>query len=213
MNERLKLLRNKLGLTQQEFADGIGIKRNAITNYEIGRNEPMDAVISLICRTYHVNENWLRTGEGDMFVPDPKDELEALKRKYNLTSWAVHAIERFCTLDPKSQTVILKYMESVVDAIREDNGGSSAPSSKKHNSNHKKKGSAAHDHKASKSPAISNKTDIFDHVPSSHTIDYSKELDSALYHSRDFERIDCIDPGLFRLGLGPDLDAPENELL
>ena len=55
-----------------------------------------------------------------MFVPDPKDELEALKRKYNLTSWAIKAIERFCTLDPKSQDIILCYMESVVDAIREE---------------------------------------------------------------------------------------------
>lgn len=73
MNERLKKLRNKLGLTQQEFADKINIKRGAIANYEIGRNEPIDAVISLICREFSVNENWLRTGAGgdeNMFIPE-----------------------------------------------------------------------------------------------------------------------------------------------
>ena len=57
-------------------------------------------------------------------MPDPKDELEALKRKYNLTSGAIRAIEKFCTLDLKSQSIILKYMESVVDAMREDDTSS-----------------------------------------------------------------------------------------
>lgn len=68
MNERLKKLRKELDMTQQEFAEGIGIKRNTIATYESGRNEPIDAVISLICTKYNVSENWLRTGEGDMFV-------------------------------------------------------------------------------------------------------------------------------------------------
>lgn len=76
MNERLKELRKAIGLTQQEFADRIGIKRGAVANYEIGRNDPIDAVISLICREFNVNETWLRTGEGEMFEElDPDDEL------------------------------------------------------------------------------------------------------------------------------------------
>lgn len=68
MNERLKKLRKELDMTQQEFAEGIGIKRNTMATYESGRNEPIDAVISLICTKYNVNENWLRTGEGEMFI-------------------------------------------------------------------------------------------------------------------------------------------------
>ena len=74
MNERLKKLRKELDMTQQEFAEGIGIKRNTMATYESGRNEPIDAVISLICTKYNVNENWLRTGEGDMFNEVPRDE-------------------------------------------------------------------------------------------------------------------------------------------
>ena len=68
MSERLKKLRKELDMTQQEFAEGIGIKRNTMATYESGRNEPIDAVISLICTKYNVNENWLRTGEGEMFM-------------------------------------------------------------------------------------------------------------------------------------------------
>lgn len=68
MNERLKKLRKELDMTQQEFADRIGIKRNSLANYETGRNTPIDAIIVSICREFNVNENWLRTGEGEMFM-------------------------------------------------------------------------------------------------------------------------------------------------
>jgi len=69
MKERMKKLRKTLDLTQQEFADRIGIKRNSYANYETGRNTPIDAIIVSICREFNVNEEWLRNGTGDMFLP------------------------------------------------------------------------------------------------------------------------------------------------
>ncbi len=79
MNERLKELRKALNLTQQAFADAIGVKRNTVATYEIGRNEPIDAVIKLICDRFRVNEIWLRTGEGEMFIElSEDDELQQL---------------------------------------------------------------------------------------------------------------------------------------
>ena len=78
MKDRLKQLRKSLGITQQEFADKIGIKRNSYANYETGRNTPIDAIILSICREFNVNENWLRTGYGEMFVKmDKETELMA----------------------------------------------------------------------------------------------------------------------------------------
>ena len=74
MNERLKKLRKALDLTQQEFADRIGSKRNTIAKYETDTNVPSSAVISLICREFSVNEDWLRTGQGEMFVEQTRDE-------------------------------------------------------------------------------------------------------------------------------------------
>ena len=79
MKDRLKKLRKTLGMTQQEFADKIGIARGNIGAYEVGKNALSDAVISLICKTDFppkgkVNENWLRTGEGDMFTEMSRDE-------------------------------------------------------------------------------------------------------------------------------------------
>lgn len=75
MNERMKKLRKALDITQQEFADKIGIKRNSYANYETGRNVPIDAIIVSICREFNVNETWLRTGEGDMFVEISEEDM------------------------------------------------------------------------------------------------------------------------------------------
>jgi len=77
--ERMKKLRKALDLTQQEFADRIGSKRNTVATYEMGRTDPSAAVVSLICREFNVNETWLRTGEGEMLVKvDADDELKQI---------------------------------------------------------------------------------------------------------------------------------------
>lgn len=68
MKERIKELRKSLGITQQEFADKLGLKRNTIATYEIGKAVPSDRVVSDLCNKYNVNEEWLRTGKGEMFV-------------------------------------------------------------------------------------------------------------------------------------------------
>lgn len=74
MNERLRKLRKTLDLTQQTFADRIGIARGNIGSYEVGKSNLSDAVISLICREFNVNEHWLRTGEGEMFIELTRNE-------------------------------------------------------------------------------------------------------------------------------------------
>jgi len=65
---RIKDLREALGLTQEMFSKKIGLARNTIANYECGRREPTNQVITSICREYSVNETWLRTGKGEMFI-------------------------------------------------------------------------------------------------------------------------------------------------
>ena len=79
MKDRLKILRKELRLTQQELADRVGISRGNIAAYEVGKNSPSDAVISLICREFNVNEVWLRNGSGSMFQErSEEDEIKSL---------------------------------------------------------------------------------------------------------------------------------------
>ena len=80
MKERIKKIRKELDLTQQAFADKIGMKQNTIAQYEMGRTKPSDAIIFSICREFGVNEEWLRTGEGEMFVDSDDDFIEKIDR-------------------------------------------------------------------------------------------------------------------------------------
>lgn len=74
MNKRIKLIRTTLGMTQQEFADKIKVKRNTVATYEMGRSIPSDSAIALICKVFNVNEDWLRTGYGEMFKEVSKSD-------------------------------------------------------------------------------------------------------------------------------------------
>ncbi len=67
IGDRIKLLRNSLKLTQSEFGEKLGIARNTIASYEIGRRDPMEQTIISICREFNVNKVWLIEGRGEMF--------------------------------------------------------------------------------------------------------------------------------------------------
>lgn len=76
MNERLKIIRQELGLSQESFGKSINLSRSHIASLENGLRELTDRTISDICRVYDVNENWLRTGKDEMFLQlDREDEL------------------------------------------------------------------------------------------------------------------------------------------
>ena len=116
MKDRIKQIRKIKNLTQQEFATKLGIKRSTISNYEMGRNTPVDSVISLICREFHVNEEWLRNGTGEMFVPQSReDEIENTVRKL-LTSESDSFKSRFISMLARLSTSDWERLES--EAIR-----------------------------------------------------------------------------------------------
>jgi transcriptional regulator with XRE-family HTH domain len=117
VKDRIKLIRHTLGLTQQKFADRLGIKGNAISQYESGRNAPIDAVVSLICREFNVSEAWLRTGEGEMFVPKEEDALDELAKQYNLSDVDCVLVEKFLKLKPTERQAVIAYMKDVVSAL------------------------------------------------------------------------------------------------
>ena len=127
MNERIKALRKELNLTQQEFADRLNIKRGAVANYEIGRNEPIDAVVSLICKTFNVSEEWLRDGSGEMFIErSPEEEVgyyveDLLEYDGNGNAFydaIIEMMKTYHSLDDKSKTVIREYFKNVADGIK-----------------------------------------------------------------------------------------------
>lgn len=117
MKDRIKKLRKTLDMTQQQFADKIGVKRNTIAQYEIGRNEPLDTVINLICREFNVRKEWLQTGNGEMFLPKPSDVLDQLAYKYQISNADYIIIEKFLSLRPEMRKGMFDFFHEIAVAL------------------------------------------------------------------------------------------------
>lgn len=77
--ERVKEIRKNLGLTLEKFGKHLGVQKNAISAIENGRNSLTEQMAKSICREFNVSEEWLRTGEGEMFLPvNRKTKIEKL---------------------------------------------------------------------------------------------------------------------------------------
>lgn len=77
IHERIKAVRKTVGISQTEFGKRVGISRDAVNNIENGRlkrPEQKEPLYRLICTEFAINEQWLRTGEGDMFAPLSREE-------------------------------------------------------------------------------------------------------------------------------------------
>lgn len=123
MNERIKLLRKMLNLTQDEFSSKIGLSRNFIAQIETGAKNPSDRTISDILREFKVNETWLRTGKGDMFQElPPEDEtaaaisnvLEDIGCENSIYTLVKELLLKYERLDPKSKKVIEGFADDVI---------------------------------------------------------------------------------------------------
>lgn len=120
MKDRIKKIRKEANLTQQEFADRLGVKRGTIANYELGRNTPIDAVISLICREFKINEEWLRTGKGTKEQPEPKNELDKLAEKYNMSRDEYIFLEMYFKKKRSERDAIFRFLHDTFSAIETD---------------------------------------------------------------------------------------------
>ena len=80
INDRIKLIRKhpKISLTQEAFGERIGLKKSSLSLIENGINNVTQQTILSICREFNVNENWLKYGEGDMFITLTHDEEVAM---------------------------------------------------------------------------------------------------------------------------------------
>ena len=76
MNSRIRELRKALNLSQKEFAEKIGLKQNAISFMEKSGSTVTEQNIKTICSQFSVNENWLRSGNGQMFLEKEKKQKE-----------------------------------------------------------------------------------------------------------------------------------------
>lgn len=119
MNERIKKVRETLDLTQEEFGRRIGSARNTIANYENGNRNPSNSVILSICREFDINEDWLRTGEGEMFCKlETNDIVAKATRLLGEKDPMFEAfVETYSTLSPSDRKVLMDFGVNLVKSL------------------------------------------------------------------------------------------------
>lgn len=78
--ERIKDVRNSLGLTLEKFGEKLGVTKTAISRIEKGERSLTERMTKSICREFSVDYMWLTTGEGEMFVESDDDFFERIDR-------------------------------------------------------------------------------------------------------------------------------------
>jgi transcriptional regulator with XRE-family HTH domain len=116
MNERLKIARRALGLNQTEFGDRIGVTAAAISKLEIGERNFTDQMILALCKEYNINEAWLRTGIGEMFVVTENALIRQLSEQYDLNAFDRKILEIYVSLPKAHREVLQGFALKLVDA-------------------------------------------------------------------------------------------------
>jgi transcriptional regulator with XRE-family HTH domain len=106
INQRIKVLRKTLKVTQKEFATILAVSQSQIASMETGEREVSGRTIKQLCDSFDVNIHWLRTGEGDMF---------ARKRDFLYTK----LMTLFVNLEPRYQDFILNAIDQFL-AMQEE---------------------------------------------------------------------------------------------
>jgi len=107
IKDRIRELRNELGLSQVKFAKGISVSSGYIARLETGNLEVHERIIRLICITYNVSELWLREGTGDKFVGQSG-------------STTILALSYFEQLTPNFKDYVLRQLENLLLLLKQE---------------------------------------------------------------------------------------------
>lgn len=124
--ERVKQIRKNKGMTLEKFGERVGVTKQTVSRIENGVNALTEQMLLSVCREFDVNEQWLRTGEGEMFKErSPSEEigyyvedlLEYDGHGNPFYDMIIEMMKTYVELDEKSQAVIRGYFQTVSDGI------------------------------------------------------------------------------------------------
>ena len=104
--ERVRVLRKELGLTQEEFAERIHVKRGVISSIEINRGNLTERMANDICDVYNVNYQWLVDGEDVPMFFDDQTMLDEVAREYGLNKNERILIEYYLNNPDKREAIV-----------------------------------------------------------------------------------------------------------
>lgn len=117
MHTRIMEIRKSEGLSRAAFGDRIGVSGDVINNLERGRVEIKDHIIKLLCREFNVNEEWLRTGAGEMFIE--KDDEDILMEHMGRilgsdSSFKKRFVKAFMTMTDEEWDLVERKMKEII---------------------------------------------------------------------------------------------------
>lgn len=120
MNERIKELRLKLGLSQEDFGRRLGVGRGAITNIELNKVEPKPLFVDLICEQFRVSKEWLETGDGPMLSDSlSEDELATIWAQIKVSDDDLikAIIKSYWQLNDSDKAAVRKMVDKMADKL------------------------------------------------------------------------------------------------
>lgn len=117
INIRFKEMRKTCKKTQIEFGKVLGISSSGVADIETGRRNVTEKHLIMLSNwdEYNVNIDWLRTGNGEMFLPSETDVLEKIRQEYRLTDQQFKFVSNFLRLPENEKEIIFNFLSSVFD--------------------------------------------------------------------------------------------------
>ncbi len=125
IGERIEILRKDLSMSRRVFGERLGVSESVIVNIEydrLKRPDQKESLYKLICKEFNVNEEWLRTGNGEMFVPLTRNQLItdfATDLIMEDNTFKKRLVEALAKLDESEWEVLEKLAENL---IKKDQG-------------------------------------------------------------------------------------------
>ncbi|MCB7304572.1 helix-turn-helix transcriptional regulator [Bariatricus massiliensis] len=114
VNERIKFLREDLGMSQAEFAYTLGIGQTTVSYLEKTGSTVKEQHIRLICKVHHVNYFWLTEEKGEPYLSPPSIIMDEVAEKYELDNMDKAIIEEYVKLEPEARKVIKTLIENIM---------------------------------------------------------------------------------------------------
>jgi transcriptional regulator with XRE-family HTH domain len=120
INERVKLLRKNLKLTQSEFGEKISVAQSYLASIESGKRDVTEKISKLICSLFNVNEEWFKNGIGEMFVESDSTIFTALSNEYKLDELDQKIIKAYLHLDSSKKDILKELISEMIASTTTD---------------------------------------------------------------------------------------------
>ena len=118
IGERIKEIRKLTKLTQKEFGYRISVAQTYLSQIEKGERDATEKIIKLVSTEFNIDENWLRTGEGEMLNESDEFSLDEYAQQHDMSEMDLKIIKGFLDLDPEVRKIVVSTFSNALSGDR-----------------------------------------------------------------------------------------------